>query len=235
MNRFVSVIVGVIATLFGLMAAPGLTPTSSAAPAHGYDYDARHYTTVCPDTMTERGPTWSCDRGSTYDAVDGRSNGATVRPSEPITRTIYGYDDTALLVRADSALGKTTQLALGRKGVVSSFQRWQVAAKTGYGPQTLSAAQLPRYEAAPYHGLTRTGRKNPAPTNGQETLTYSLQLKSTPTRRVGVDPDAGEYVVFDQTSAGIFHGHVRSWSELDNLMRRTLISAGMVDRRGNIL
>ena len=141
MNRFVSVIVGVIATLFGLMAAPGLTPTSSAAPAHGYDYDARHYTTVCPDTMTERGPTWSCDRGSTYDAVDGRSNGATVRPSEPITRTIYRYDDTALLVRADSALGKTTQLALGRKGVVSSFQRWQVAANSADDLARLTVSQ----------------------------------------------------------------------------------------------
>ena len=68
-------------------------------------------------------------------------------------------------------------------------------------------------------------------------------------RRVGVDPQNGEIVVFDRTGAkmggdptvwggkqgGEFHGHVRQWNELTRLQQNALIKAGLTDKRGNIL
>jgi RHS repeat-associated protein len=94
------------------------------------------------------------------------------------------------------------------------------------------------YEPSPKHGLTQRGDAAPAPTNGQQVLErYSTPIKSTTTRRVGVDPTTGEYDVFDETYPGsnIFHGHARSWGQLTQDMRNALIRAGYVNRRGNIL
>jgi len=53
----------------------------------------------------------------------------------------------------------------------------------------------------------------------------------------GIDYATGDFVVFDQTTAGVFHGHVRAWSGPNGLtpaMQRALRQAGMVDRRGRI-
>jgi len=53
------------------------------------------------------------------------------------------------------------------------------------------------------------------------------------TRRVGISD--GEIVVFDETSKGVFHGHVRSWSELSEQIKAALRKAGMVNKKGKIL
>jgi len=52
--------------------------------------------------------------------------------------------------------------------------------------------------------------KNKAPTYGQDTLDLSLQIKETSTRRIGVDYETNEFVIFDNT----YHGHVRTRKEL---------------------
>jgi hypothetical protein len=54
----------------------------------------------------------------------------------------------------------------------------------------------------------------------------SVQVKPTSPRRVGVDPGTGEYVVFDQTSAGKYHGHVRTWDQLSPKMRSVIKKEG---------
>ena len=41
--------------------------------------------------------------------------------------------------------------------------------------------------------------------------------------------------MFDETTPGVFHGHVRSWSELTNAMRAALRKAGLVNKKGKIL
>jgi len=93
------------------------------------------------------------------------------------------------------------------------------------------------YVASPKHGKTarstKKGVSNPAPTDGQHALDVSVQVKPTSTRRVSVDKANREFSVFDQTSKGIFHGHVRSWKELNNQQRSALIKSGMVDTKGN--
>ncbi len=61
----------------------------------------------------------------------------------------------------------------------------------------------------------------------------SVSIGPNTTRRVGISD--GEIVVFDETSSGIFHGHVRSWSELSEQMKAALRKAGKVNKKGKII
>jgi hypothetical protein len=102
-----------------------------------------------------------------------------------------------------------------------------------FGPRSLGAAHRPRFEGSPKHRSRTIGRASKAPRDGQETLDVSLPVSpATTTRRVGYDDVREEFVVFDETTAGVFHGHVRDWADLTPAMRRVLRSAGIVDRRG---
>ena len=80
--------------------------------------------------------------------------------------------------------------------------------------------------------LTTTSKKNKAPNMGQEALDNSVPIGSNTTRRVGISD--GEIVVFDETTKGIFHGHVRSWNELTESMKAALRKSGMVNKKGKI-
>ena len=91
------------------------------------------------------------------------------------------------------------------------------------------------FDAASYHGKTDTPVKSKGPTNGQEALENSIQVKPTSPRRIGVDPDANELVVFDRTGGDTYHGHVRPWDKLHQDMKNALIKAKKVDNKGNIL
>ena len=62
-----------------------------------------------------------------------------------------------------------------------------------------------------------------------------MPIGVTTTRRVSIDPDTLRFVVFDETTHGVFHGHVREWGELSHTMQNALRRAGLVDRRGRIL
>lgn len=61
----------------------------------------------------------------------------------------------------------------------------------------------------------------------------SVAISPNTTRRVGISD--GEIVVFDETTSGIFHGHVRSWNELSETMKAALRKAGMVNKKGKII
>ncbi|XCY73259.1 hypothetical protein QLG25_22260 [Pseudomonas sp. CBR-F] len=41
--------------------------------------------------------------------------------------------------------------------------------------------------------------------------------------------------MIDRTSEGLYHGHVRRWSELRQEMKNALIKANKTDRKGKIL
>lgn len=118
--------------------------------------------------------------------------------------------------------------AIGSVGVLLAE-----AAEGGAGGQQPG----PRYEPSPKHGPTQRGDVARAPADGDAALRRSVQVKDTSTRRVGVDRANDEIVVFDETHPGraIFHGHVRSWSQLRPEMQAALRRAGLVDSRGAIL
>jgi hypothetical protein len=64
----------------------------------------------------------------------------------------------------------------------------------------------------------------------------SVQVKAASPRRVGVDREANEFVVFDETHPGksVYHGHVRTWQQLTPEMKNALIRAGRVTKSGKI-
>jgi len=91
-----------------------------------------------------------------------------------------------------------------------------------------------KYENAAYHHKNSNGLKSPAPKNGQKALDNSLKIKKkNNSNRVALSED--EFVVLMEHSPDKFHGHVRTWSELDDLMRSTLIDAGLVTKKGKII
>lgn len=91
------------------------------------------------------------------------------------------------------------------------------------------------YEASPkHHQNVSGGFISAAPTNGQAALDASIQIKPTSPRRVAVDAAAQEFVVFDQTTPGVFHGHVRTFDQLSDQMKAVLRKAGLVNAKGRI-
>ena len=90
------------------------------------------------------------------------------------------------------------------------------------------------FEAANYHGKADTPVKSKGPINGREALNDSVQVKPTSPRRIGIDPETKEFVVFDRTGGDVYHGHVRTWDKLHQDMKNALIKAQKVDNKGNI-
>jgi len=92
----------------------------------------------------------------------------------------------------------------------------------------------PTYEASPKHHKNAGPDISPAPIDGQAALDNSVQVKDTSAQRVGVDAANDEIVVFDEThpGQGIFHGHVRQWSDLNISQQNALRRAKLVDKKG---
>jgi len=75
---------------------------------------------------------------------------------------------------------------------------------------------------------TNKGKSGAAPTNPQRGLDESIPLSPNTTRRVAIDKENGEYLIFDEHAPGKFHGHSRAWKELDNAMQAALRNSGLV-------
>ncbi|MBB5321167.1 RHS repeat-associated core domain-containing protein [Marinobacter oulmenensis] len=116
--------------------------------------------------------------------------------------------------------------------MVAKASNAKTVAKAG---RSAGAMARREYRAASYHGKAGNAVKSKAPKNGQDALDMSVQVKGTSPRRVGIDYETGEFAVFDQTTNGVFHGHVRGWNDLTSQMQNALRKAGMVDRKGKIL
>jgi filamentous hemagglutinin len=73
-------------------------------------------------------------------------------------------------------------------------------------PEGVGAMGRLEYDGASYHGRIDRGLKSRAPVDGQSALDYSLQVGPNSPRRIGIDYDAGDFVVFDRTSEGVSMG-----------------------------
>ncbi|SSW65522.1 DNase CdiA [Achromobacter veterisilvae] len=150
---------------------------------------------------------------------------------------VMGGDETKQLVwdeiaKAGAAGAAAAVGAVGSKNVKGG-SAGQGERETPTAPK--NSADSFNYEAAPYHGTYDNAIKSRAPANGQEALNSSIQVKSTSPRRIGIDYETKEFVVFDNTQDMTYHGHVRAWDDLHPDMQRALQQAGMVDRKGKIL
>ncbi|WP_026097930.1 hypothetical protein [Baaleninema simplex] len=105
-------------------------------------------------------------------------------------------------------------------------------------PESHSSNTQRTYEPNSKHGQTtkrtKRGNANPAPSNPHTSLENSIELPGNTTRRVSIDKEAGEFVVFDEHTPGKFHGHTREWSELSQTMKNVLIKAGLVSRKDKV-
>jgi hypothetical protein len=63
-------------------------------------------------------------------------------------------------------------------------------------------------------------------------LDNSISIGKNTSRRIGISE--GEIVILDQTAPGLFHGHVRAWSDLTQIMKNVLTEANLVTLRGKI-
>jgi|GEM_PF-1823789 len=143
-----------------------------------------------------------------------------------------------LATRFGAVLARTTPISL----TLASLAQGEPPAGICKIPVTkagsASAMRRLEFNPSPKHGAsarqTSKGIASRGPTDGQHALDASVQVRSTSPTRVGVDKSNGEIVIFNQTSEGVFHGHVRLFGELNNRMKSALIKSGMVDRKGNI-
>ncbi len=231
-SRLIAIVVAWLVGLLGV-SSPAVA-VSLDAPVAACAYNAPASSAEITGSATECGPlTVTYDDTASRVAIHVATDGHWARPLLVSTLTYSAYDHTGQFAQVTGGPGTTRTVLVGREVDTRVVQGTRGAAN--FGPKSLGAAQRLRYEGAPYHGATNRGLKNAAPANGQEALDFSTQIKPTSPRRIGVDPNANEFVIFDQTVEGVFHGHVRSWSELTGGMQSVLRKAGMVDRRGNIL
>ena len=139
----------------------------------------------------------------------------------------------------------TGEVTLVSVGQLTPAQVWEIYDRLQRGVYESIDVQVPeppinlpslRYEASPKHTQKARGNIGAAPKNGQAALDESVQVKPTSPRRVGVDRNANEFVVFDETHPGksVFHGHVRTWQQLTPEMKNALIKAGKVTKSGKI-
>ncbi|MCF6475920.1 hypothetical protein FAF44_47420 [Nonomuraea sp. MG754425] len=76
------------------------------------------------------------------------------------------------------------------------------------------------------------GRSNAAPSNPQQSLDNSIAQSANTDRRLARDENTGEFVVFDRTRGDEYHGHQRTWDELDNKQQSVLRRAFGLDGKG---
>jgi hypothetical protein len=142
--------------------------------------------------------------------------------------------------RAELDAHLVEQLVLARGWAKNHVEHAQVdalAAALGLAMPAPPSGTGPAYEAsAKHHGNTvQGGFISPAPTHGQRVLEASVQVKPSSPRRVGVDQKEKEFVVFDMTIEGVFHGHTRTWDQLHPDMKSALVANGLCTDKGKIL
>ncbi len=172
--------------------------------------------------------TWNIPFG----LVEGLGNALNPIPGyDPfMNRFMFEYDEDQKL------LGETVEFLVPALSL-SKLALPQAPAKAAKTVERGSVGAMRRreFEPAGYHGTVDNAVKSKGPLNGQDALDVSVQVKPTSPRRVGVDYDAGEFVVFDRTLNSTYHGHVRSWKDLHPDMQRAFIKSGQVDKHGNII
>ncbi|UUZ60532.1 hypothetical protein [Nocardioides sp. B-3] len=133
-----------------------------------------------------------------------------------------------------------TRIRVAREGLDVARARFQTFARARVRSER-GAIKLPgggarsgrQFQGSPKHGSSPHGRASAGPMDGQAALDRSVAISpATTTRRVSFDADHDQFVVFDETTRGVFHGHVREWSELTPSMQTALKRSGIVDRKG---
>ncbi|MFD8384815.1 putative T7SS-secreted protein [Streptomyces sp. NPDC059679] len=94
-----------------------------------------------------------------------------------------------------------------------------------------------RFEKSDKHGKVQRGRAGAEPLDPQGTLEKSILFNPNTSRRISANYETGQFAIFDEThnGTGIYHGHVRTWDELNDKMQAALRKAGLVTAKGKII
>jgi hypothetical protein len=151
-----------------------------------------------------------------------------------ITKT--NVSDITLLTNRGGDLTQITTRLQGMDADQLALLRNRAAQNPKLGADDLMQLTDPtlKYDPNPKHDVVRPG-VSPQPANGQLALDNSVTYKSTTTSRVGIDPRTGDIVVLDDTNNGMYHGHIETWSELDQNQQNALMNDGFIDKRGRII
>jgi RHS repeat-associated protein len=187
-------------------------------------------------------PRWSLAYGllkatggrTTFDAVRSQVRDMYASKNVPGIRTVDTSKSYEIMVDGAMFLFAGLDLAFALREAASAAALDASAARSAFNDGVGAMRRL-EFDGASYHGKVGNAVKSRGPTNGQSALDSSVRVKQTSTRRVGIDYDRGDFVVFDETRPGLFHGHVRPWTELEGPMQKALVDAGMANRRGKIL
>ena len=132
-----------------------------------------------------------------------------------------------------------------QNGLVSSKKSDSKAILPNPKQKALPQAYIPSkingvYKDAKYHHPNSKGSvKSPCPKNGQMALDISIAVQNKGgapmegKRRIAACE--GEFVILDRQRPGEYHGHVRKWEDLEDIMQKTLKQNGLVDKNGKIL
>lgn len=182
----------------------------------------------------------------------------TVLPSHTFFVTSAGiliHNHPAIMITAAPLVTSIIPAAVGILGVASAALYSLFAKNGGHGigrnninsSSNCFAPPLPpdgddefkkkhphgRYEDIGYHKNYQSGQKGPRPINGQEALDNSFSLGDTTFRRIGVSNR--QFVVLDRTREGLYHGHVRTWDQLRQVMKNILEKQGIVTDKGKFI
>jgi hypothetical protein len=130
-SRLVGALVVILTTIFAMPATAGASAPPGFNSAHAFTYDNNHHATATTYAATERGPPATYDHTTPYDADGLPRRGALACSSDPTPDAIYVYEDNSRRARVDNVIGTISEPPRLNAGVLSSIQRWHVAAKSG--------------------------------------------------------------------------------------------------------
>ena len=156
---------------------------------------------------------------------DGKSD-ATVAPTKEAT----GSSDAS----SGNVNPRPSSPTFWKERAVGKQEEKEVDSAINDLSRSVGSRQRRTYVPSPKHGMKTRGNISPAPKNGQDVLDNSIQIKSASSRRIGIDPETHEYVVFDQTRGNEYHGHSRTWDQLTQEMKQVFIDSGLVTKKGKL-
>lgn len=128
---FAATLIAAVTAMLWIPAADALADAPTQPPsAHAYG-DGHHATSARASTTSDRGPPAAHDSHAAYNAVDRWSHGAAARPDRPTPSPIITYDLPALLVQGAAVVTATLEATPDSSGLLSPFQRSDVAANAG--------------------------------------------------------------------------------------------------------
>ena len=143
------------------------------------------------------------------EALEGAAAGQFDRAAEGVAEVCGG---TSVLISAALPFAMGAKAIAPRTTPITPFAGRVVPVVESAGPRpgilgieetnSVGAARRSIYEKSAKHGLAQRGTAAPAPRNGQSALNSSVEFNANTSRRVGVDYDAGQFVVFDETHPG---------------------------------